>query len=111
MIDDPENHTDSMMTFLDLKIWIKGNQVRYMFYKKEVSFRYTILKRSALSKTTKHNTCFMEAFRRIRNNSEQLSWDIKSKHLTEKHSSCRFLDILLLRDMMPYMERFAGINR
>ena len=51
--DVPDNHSDGKMPVLDLKIWIKNNQVMYTFYKKEVSSKYTILKRSALSNSTK----------------------------------------------------------
>ena len=81
--DVPDNHSDGKMPVLDLKIWIKNNQVMYTFYKKEVSSKYTILKRSALSNSTKQNTLFMEALRRIQNNSINLPWDIMCGHLTE----------------------------
>ena len=63
--DIPENHSDGKMPVLDMKIWIEGNKVMYTFYKKGVSSQYTILKRSAISKSTKRNTFFMETLRRI----------------------------------------------
>ena len=81
--DIPDYHPDGKIPVLDLKIWIDNNQVRYTFYKKEESSRYKILKRSALSNSTKHDTCFMEALRIIQNNSSQLPWEVTSRHLTE----------------------------
>ena len=70
--DIPENHSDGKMPVLYMKIWVDGNKILYTFYKKEVSSQYTILKRSAISESTKLNTCFMEALRRIRNTSAVL---------------------------------------
>ena len=47
--DVPENHLDGKMPVLDLKIWVNNNKIFYTFYKKDVSSKYTVLKRSALS--------------------------------------------------------------
>ena len=71
--DVPEYHTDGKMPVLDMKIWVEGNKIRYTFYKKDVSSKFTIMKRSALSDSTKKNTLFMEALRRIQNTSSDIS--------------------------------------
>ena len=44
--DVPENHPDCRMPVLDMKIWVKDNVIYRTFYKKDVSSRYTVLKRS-----------------------------------------------------------------
>ena len=70
--DVPEYHADGKMPVLDMKIWIQDNQIMFTFYKKDVSSKFTIMKRSALSENTKRNTLFMEALRRIQNTSSVL---------------------------------------
>ena len=79
--DVPENHPDGRMPVLDMKIWVKDNVIYHTFYKKDVSSRYTVLKRSALSETTKKDTCFMEVIRRILNVSDALPWEETVYHL------------------------------
>ena len=64
-----------------MKIWVKDNVIYHTFYKKDVSSRYTVLKRSALSETTKKDTCFMEVIRRILNISNALPWEETVYHL------------------------------
>ena len=58
-----------------------NNVIYHTFYKKDVSSKYTVLKRSALSETVKKDTCFMEAIRRILNISDTLPWDETVYHL------------------------------
>ena len=53
------------MPVLDLNVSVEDNVIMYTFYKKDVTSKYTILKRSALSDSTKRESCFMEALRRI----------------------------------------------
>ena len=76
-------HSDTKMPVLDLKIWCEENKVMYTFYKKDISSKYTILKRSALSDNVKRDTCFMEAIRRVLHVSECLPWSHTVKHLND----------------------------
>ena len=52
------------------------------FYSKPMSSPYLVLEGSALGRTTKKSTIFMEGMRRIRNCSLELSWDIAASHLS-----------------------------
>ena len=79
--DVPENHSDGKMPVLDLKIWVENNKIYYTFYKKDVSSKFIVLKRSALSESIKKETCFMEAVRRILNVSSELPWEETVSHL------------------------------
>ena len=88
--DVPSMHSDSKMPVLDLKIWCEENRVMYTFYKKDISSKYTILKRSALYNNVKRDTCFMEAIRRILHVSECLPWSHTVKHLND-FSNCMMI--------------------
>ena len=81
--DTPSCHNDGKIPVLDLKVWIEDDRsIKFEFYSKPMSSKYTILKRSALSEQTKRSTLFMEAYRRISNCSPNLPWSVKAKHLT-----------------------------
>ena len=77
-----QNIANRLMIVLNLDIWVECNIVRHGFYKKPISNNFTILKRSAISKSTKCNTTFMEAYRRIINCDELTSWSEIVKHLS-----------------------------
>ena len=68
-IDCPSLNEDRRMLVLDLKIWVDNEgevpRITYSFYKKKVSSKYTMLKRSAVSEGTKKATIFQEGLRRL----------------------------------------------
>ena len=72
---------------MDLRIWIevRGNVpvLLHTFYKKDVSSRYTILKRLAMSMAIKRTTMIQEALRRLRNMSPELSWEYAKPHMNK----------------------------
>jgi hypothetical protein len=53
-----------------------------LFYKKPVASPFTILQRSAMPSSTKRNTMFQEALRRMRTCDKSLPWAEKAKHLS-----------------------------
>ena len=57
----PDSNPSGKMPVLDLNVWMEGNTIQHSFYKKDISSIYTILKRSALSSSTKSQTLFMES--------------------------------------------------
>ena len=61
------------------------------------------MKRSALSNSTKKNTLFMEALRRIQNTSRELPWEMTCKHLTD-YARCMQIS------GYSKSERFEAIN-
>ena len=86
--DVPSNHADKMMPVLDLNVSINPDGiVKHKFYKKEISHPLTIMKRSALSMTTKRSTIFNEMMRRIKNNSNNDDWTTIAEDLSE-YSNC-----------------------
>lgn len=92
-IDYPSNHEDKKMPVLDLKVWIDGDEgeqsIKHIFYKKKMLCPFTILKRSAVGSSTKRNTMFQEALRRLRNCSKDTEWSEKARHLTEWQNMLR----------------------
>ena len=86
--DVPSLHADKKMPVLDLKVWVEDNKVKYTFKKKEVSSKYTMMKRLALSDSVKRDTCFMEAVRRILNMSDNLTSSKTITHLNEFSVRC-----------------------
>ena len=65
-VDYPSNHEDKMMPILDMKMGINNeNEVKYMFYRKPQSNRYTMMARSALSSRVKRATMSNDALRRL----------------------------------------------
>ena len=83
--DSPSCHEDNCMPVLDLKVWTTdlglGPQLVHSFYKKSVASPFTILERSAMARSTKRNTIYQEALRRLRNISPQLQWDEAIPHM------------------------------
>ena len=75
-VDTPEKNPDRKMLVLDLKLWMDETedcpQIRYTFYKKPITSKYTIMKRSAIAERVKKATIFQEALRRLSNTSKEL---------------------------------------
>ena len=65
--DTPDMNRNGRLPVLDLEVWVVDNKIMHNFYKKAVSSEFTILKRSAISESTKLNTIFMECYRHIVN--------------------------------------------
>ena len=84
------NHESGKIPCLDLKVWVEGGRkVLFEFYKKEIASKFTVLQRSALGGSTKRNTLFQEALRRLRNCHPDLGWHCKAKHLSEFSNTMR----------------------
>ena len=65
-VDYPSKHEDKMMPILDMKMAITNeNEVKYMFYRKPQSNRFTMMARSALSSRVKRATMSNDALRRL----------------------------------------------
>ena len=77
------------MPVLDLELWMEGNVIRHGFYKKNVSNEFTIMKKSALSESTKTNTLFMECYRRIVNCDQHTPWSEIAGHLSKYANTMR----------------------
>ena len=82
--DVASNHETGMLPCLDMEIWFDttNNRVLHQFYKKSMSSKFLILKRSAVSNSTKRNAVFQEGIRRLMNCSPDLSWTQKAAHLS-----------------------------
>ena len=87
--DTPENNISGKLPVLDLEVWVHDNVISHSFYKKSVSSEFTILKRSALSESTKTNTTFIECLRRIGNCSQDIPWSIVSQYVSQYMNSMR----------------------
>ena len=48
-LDVPLLHFDGKLPILDLKVWVEDNQIRHIFYRREVAPFLLIIKKSALS--------------------------------------------------------------
>ena len=80
------------MPVLDLKVWVAEGQkpkVLHTFFKKPVASPFTIMKRSAISESTKRNTIFQESLRRLQHISPECGWVEYAKHLTEYSQTLR----------------------
>ena len=81
--DTPALHQDGRLPVLDLAVWVYDNQIYHSFFKKEVSSKFTVMKRSAMSNTVNHFTCFQECVRRILNISPGLPWNETVRHINQ----------------------------
>ena len=70
--DTPASYQDGRIPVLDLAVWIDDNYIYHSFYKREVSSKLTMMKRSAMSNSMKHHACFQEYDRRMLNVSPTL---------------------------------------
>jgi hypothetical protein len=88
-VDIPGSHSNNRLPVLDLNLWLSvdtesGTQyLNHAFYKKKVASQYTILKRSAISMSTKRSTHFQEALRRMKNCDLSQKWIERAIHLSE----------------------------
>ena len=82
-IDTQERDSEMRLPVLDMKVWSNGRNILHTFYKKPVSSKFTILKRSAISNTIKLSTIFQESLRGISHISTCLPWQETVRHLTE----------------------------
>ena len=81
-IDFPSNHPDNKVPILDLKVWVDKNmKIVYEHYSKEVSSKYTVHVRSAMSMKVKRTILTQDALRILLNCSRQLPWETKVRHL------------------------------
>ena len=78
--DVPSNHANQKLPCLDMEIWYSQDdkKIYHSFYKKPMSSKYLILKRSTVSETTKRHTIFQKGIRRLMNCSPELVWAIKA---------------------------------
>ena len=82
-VDTPSNSDNGRMPVLDLTMWVSHKTIEYSFYKKPVSSKFTVLKRSAVTMRTKLDTIFQESLRRLYNVSPRLPWSEKATHLSK----------------------------
>ena len=61
-----------MVPILDMQFKVVNSKIVYHFYKKPCSSPYTILKRSAISDSTKRISIFQECYRRLTNTSRNV---------------------------------------
>ena len=65
--DTPSLHENGRLPILDLSVWTENNSIYHSSYKKDVSFRLTEMKRSAMQISVKHHACLQECVRRFLN--------------------------------------------
>ena len=103
-IDSPSKHEDGKMPLLDVKVWIEENgetedtevteeaeeelntkkrKIMYEHYRKEMASKMTIHARSAIPHNQQRNILTQEVIRILKNCSQELSWEIKAKHLED----------------------------
>ena len=63
--------------------------MRYKFYKKKVASKYCLLKRSAISSSTKRDSNFQEGIRRLSNTSLELDWNYTVQIMAEYSNMLR----------------------
>ena len=82
--DFPSKNKDSKLPILDLKVWVRDdNIIMHEFYRKSMSSRTMMMKRSAMPKTMKRSVLTQEGIRILRNCSEDIPWQRVEAHLTE----------------------------
>jgi hypothetical protein len=87
-IDVPGNYSNRKLPVLDLNLWMSRDsngiqKLCHTFYKKNVSSKFTIMKRSAMSMAIKRTTHFQEAIRRLKNCDKSQNWLQRACHLSE----------------------------
>ena len=88
-IDVPSSNLDNKLPVLDVKVWIEENRILWEFYKKPISNKMTIHKRTAVPYKDKRQTVLQEALRRLRNTHPDLGDTVRDKHLTEYSKSMK----------------------
>ena len=86
-IDVPSSNFDNKLPVLDVKVWTEDNKILWEFYKKPISNKMTIHKRTAVPYRDKRQTVLQEALRRLRNTHPDLGDTLRDKHLTEYSKS------------------------
>ena len=83
--DCPANNIDKKLPSLDLKVWLEARNNRkfimHEFYMKPVSSVALVNARSTLPWKTKRTILVQQTIRILRNCSEDLPWEMKTKHL------------------------------
>ena len=64
-IDFPSKHPSKMLPILDMEMGMNENKVQYMFYRKPMANKYTMMANSAVSERVKRSTMTNEALRRL----------------------------------------------
>ena len=64
-IDFPSKHPSKMLAILDMEMGMIDNKVHYMFYRKPMANKYTMMANSAVSDRVKRSTMTNEALRRL----------------------------------------------
>ena len=72
--DCPSKNTDQKMPLLDLKVWSEGNVLRFEYFEKPMSSKFTIPVQSAHSWKMKMAVLHREAVRRLLNMDRLHSW-------------------------------------
>ena len=82
--DAPSNHDSNMVPILDVQAAINDdNKIVFMFYKKPIQNRLTVMKKSAMPMNKKIRLQTQECFRRIHNTSDDIPED-KKKDILEQ---------------------------
>ena len=74
--DCPELNSNGKVPVLDIEMWMEGNLISHVFYRKPIASKYLIMQRSAMSKSTKRNTLFQEGLKRVTYTRGVLFWQI-----------------------------------
>ena len=82
-LDVPLLHFDGKLPILDLKVWVEDNQIRHIFYRREVAPSPLIVKESALSNWTKRDTLFQKSPRILKNCVRTAHLDVIRSFLAE----------------------------
>ena len=64
-IDFPSKHPSKMLAILDMEMGMIDNKVHYMFYRKPMANKYTMMANSAVSDRVKRSTMTNETLRRL----------------------------------------------
>ena len=89
--DVPSNYEDEKLPILDMKVWIKtivteegteNSVIMHEYYMKEVSSKYLIMAKSAMSWGSKRTILTQECLRIILNCSQDLQWKQIAEHLS-----------------------------
>ena len=86
-VDCPSNYDDGKLPILDLKVWIADvngrSRMIHEFYSKGISSKAVINARSALPWRQKRTVLTQEFLRVILNCSEDVPWEVVTKHIDE----------------------------
>ena len=80
--DIPSNHDDKKLPILDIRCWIKDNNIQFDFYKKEVNTDNVLGPNSGFTPKVLRNILLQEYLRRLFNCSRNLDRCDKMIHLT-----------------------------